>query len=113
KTWLGNSDSRGVLSCVFYVFRWADDIRYVWCFITSESKNACVVYARGLCGRVFDHFYNVIRLYKQGKVKNLASYLYVTWERVIAEISRRRCSKYGAVFREFSAISDGFSVNGK
>src|SRR5699024_10959721 len=29
-----------------------------------------------------NHFFNVIRLYKKGKVKNLASYLYVTWERL-------------------------------
>src|SRR5699024_11627989 len=37
-----------------------------------------------------NHFFNVIRLYKKGKVKNLASYLYVTWERLSSEISRRR-----------------------
>ena len=37
-----------------------------------------------------NQFFNVIRLYKKGKVKNLASYLYVTWERLSSEISRRR-----------------------
>ena len=37
-----------------------------------------------------NHFFNVIRLYKKGKVKNLASYLYVTWEKLSSEISRRR-----------------------
>lgn len=35
-----------------------------------------------------DHFYNVIRLYKSGKVKHLQSYLYVTWERVTAKLAR-------------------------
>jgi len=40
--------------------------------------------------RYIDHFYNVIRLYKWEKVKNLAGYLYVTWERLTAEIWRQR-----------------------
>lgn len=44
--------------------------------------------------RYIEHFYNVIRLYKWGKVKNLANYLYVTWERLTSEICRqiRTCS---------------------
>lgn len=36
-----------------------------------------------------DHFYNVVRLYKKGNVRNLQGYLYVTWERLTAEISRQ------------------------
>jgi len=39
--------------------------------------------------RYIDHFYNVIRLYKKGKVKNLAGYLYVTWERLTSELCRQ------------------------
>src|SRR5699024_6727528 len=51
-----------------------------------------------------NHFFNVIRLYKKGKVKNLASYLYVTWERLSSEISRRRKgdSKWSKIFGEES-----------
>lgn len=51
-----------------------------------------------------NHFFNVIRLYKKGKVKNLASYLYVTWERLSSEISRRRKgdSKWLKIFGEES-----------
>src|SRR5690625_2442494 len=40
-----------------------------------------------------DAFYNVIRLYKRRKVKCLAGYLYVTWERLSAEISRQEASE--------------------
>lgn len=36
-----------------------------------------------------DAFYNVLRLYKQRKIRHLKGYLYVTWERLSAEISRR------------------------
>ncbi len=36
-----------------------------------------------------DAFYNVIRLYKMRKVKNLLGYLYCVWERLTAEIDRR------------------------
>lgn len=39
--------------------------------------------------RYIDAFYNVIRLYKAGKIRNLSGYLYVTWERLTAEISRQ------------------------
>ncbi len=39
------------------------------------------------------HFHNVIRLYKWGKVKSLANYLYVTWERLTAELSRRKSTR--------------------
>src|SRR5699024_6129264 len=51
-----------------------------------------------------NHFFDVIRLYKKGKVKNLASYLYVTWERLSSEISRRRKgdSKWLKIFGEES-----------
>jgi len=42
--------------------------------------------------RYIDHFYNVIRLYEWGRVRNLKSYLYVTWERLTSEISRQRKS---------------------
>src|SRR5699024_6050316 len=51
-----------------------------------------------------NHLFNVIRLYKKGKVKNLASYLYVTWEKLSSEISRRRKgeSKWLKIFGEES-----------
>lgn len=39
--------------------------------------------------RYIDAFYNVIRLYKNGRIRNLSGYLYVTWERLTAEISRQ------------------------
>ena len=39
--------------------------------------------------RYIDAFYNVIRLYKAGKIRNLSGYLYVTWQRLTAEISRQ------------------------
>lgn len=40
--------------------------------------------------RYIDAFYNVIRLYKAGKVRrSLSGLLYVTWERLTAEISRQ------------------------
>lgn len=39
--------------------------------------------------RYVDAFFNVIRLYKAGKIRNLSGYLYVTWERLTAEISRQ------------------------
>lgn len=46
--------------------------------------------------RYVDAFYNVIRLYKAGKVrKSLRGLLYVTWERLTAEISRQiQASRY-------------------
>lgn len=39
--------------------------------------------------RYVDAFFNVIRLYKAGKIRNLSGYLYVTWQRLTAEISRQ------------------------
>jgi len=39
--------------------------------------------------RYIDAFYNVIRLYKAGKVRRLNGLLYVAWERLSAEISRQ------------------------
>lgn len=39
--------------------------------------------------RYIDAFYNVIRLFKAGKVRSLNGLLYVTWERLSAEISRQ------------------------
>lgn len=72
--------------------------------LRAKAKTRAVFMLEDYAEEYLDHFYNVIRLYKQGKVENLASYLYVTWERVTSNISRRRCSKYGAIFREFEAI---------
>lgn len=39
--------------------------------------------------RYIDAFYNVVSLYKRGKVRSLNGLLYVTWERLSAEISRQ------------------------
>ena len=39
--------------------------------------------------RYIDAFFNVIRLYKAGKVRRLNGLLYVAWERLSAEISRQ------------------------
>ncbi len=39
--------------------------------------------------RYVDAFYNVIRLYKAGKVRKLSGLLYVSWEGLSAEISRQ------------------------
>jgi len=39
--------------------------------------------------RYVDAFYNVVRLYKRGKISRFKGYLYVTWERLSAEISRQ------------------------
>lgn len=39
--------------------------------------------------RYVDAFYNVIRLFKARKVRNLNGLLYTTWERLTAEISRQ------------------------
>lgn len=39
--------------------------------------------------RYIDAFFNVIRLYKAGKVRSLNGLLYVAWERLSAEISRQ------------------------
>ncbi len=77
--------------------------------LRAKAKVGATVMLEDYAEEYLDHFYNVIRLYKQGKVKNLESYLYVTWERVTAEISRRkgqRCSKYGAIFREFERVAE-------
>lgn len=40
-----------------------------------------------------DAFYNVLRLYKLQKIKSFKGYLYTTWERLSAEISRQRYDK--------------------
>src|SRR5699024_745087 len=43
--------------------------------------------------RYVDAFYNVIRLYKAGKVrKSLRGLLYASWERLSAEISRQKAA---------------------
>ena len=42
-----------------------------------------------------DEYYNVIRKYKLGEVRSLNGLLYSAWQRVTAEISRRRTSAAG------------------
>lgn len=54
--------------------------------------------------RYIDAFYNVIRLYKAGKVRSLNGLLYVTWERLTAEISRQINARKSALFNDFCEI---------
>lgn len=54
--------------------------------------------------RYIDAFYNVIRLYKAGRVTSLNGLLYVTWERLTAEISRQANAKHSALFNDFCEI---------
>lgn len=54
--------------------------------------------------RYIDAFYNVIRLYKAGRVTSLNGLLYVAWERLTAEISRQINAKHSALFSDFCEI---------
>lgn len=54
--------------------------------------------------RYIDAFYNVIRLYKAGRVTSLNGLLYVTWERLTAEISRQINANKSALFSDFCEI---------
>lgn len=54
--------------------------------------------------RYIDAFYNVIRLYKAGKVRSLNGLLYVAWERLTAEISRQRNASNSGLFSDFCEI---------
>lgn len=54
--------------------------------------------------RYIDAFYNVVRLYKAGKVRSLNGMLYVAWERLTAEISRQINAKHSALFSDFCEI---------
>lgn len=54
--------------------------------------------------RYIDAFYNVIRLYKAGRVTSLNGLLYVAWERLTAEISRQINASKSALFNDFCAV---------
>lgn len=54
--------------------------------------------------RYIDAFYNVIRLHKAGKVRSLNGLLFVTWERLTAEISRQINAKHSELFNDFCAV---------
>jgi len=51
-------------------------------------------------------FYNVVRLYKKGKVKNLRSFLYTSWENVSTEIDRRLNWQKSAFFTMFRDVME-------
>lgn len=51
-----------------------------------------------------DAFYNVVRLYKAGRVTSLDGLLYVVWERLTAEISRQINASKSALFSDFCEV---------
>lgn len=57
--------------------------------LRAKAKISRTITLEAYHERYIDAFYNVIRLYKNGRVRNLNGYLYVTWERLTAEISRQ------------------------
>lgn len=57
--------------------------------LRAKAKISRTITLEAYHERYIDAFYNVIRLYKAGKIRNLSGYLYVTWQRLTAEISRQ------------------------
>lgn len=57
--------------------------------LRAKAKISRTITLEAYHERYIDAFYNVIRLYKAGKVRSLNGLLYVTWQRLTAEISRQ------------------------
>src|SRR5690625_355878 len=62
--------------------------------LRAKAKIDATITLETYAGRYIDAFYNVIRLYKAGKVRRLNGLLYVAWERLSAEISRQIHAEY-------------------
>lgn len=75
--------------------------------VLLRAKRKATFMIEDYAERYVDHFYNVIRLYKWGRVRNLKGYLYVTWEKLTSEISRKRNGKYRAIFEAFEDVGRG------
>lgn len=57
--------------------------------LRAKAKTDRSIMLETYAERYMDAFYNVVRLFKAGKVRSLNGLLYVTWERLSAEISRQ------------------------